>query len=108
MIVRDNDRFVRDVRQVLTVAEVGLRWKDNIAPVAEFRYLESRAPYYLLTTLVEAPLSVLVLRAVNRDTRTIESGCRITWTWDGSYVRVSAMDVVTPASEYDVTLGLVR
>ena len=36
--------FARDVSQILTGAEVGIRWADNVGPLATFRYLASRAP----------------------------------------------------------------
>lgn len=100
--------FSRDVQQILRAAEVGQRWADNIGPVVTFRYLAARAPFDVETKTPGgvAPHAVLVLRAVNRDDATIESGCRVAWKWGRGRVVVSAIDVTDTADEYDVTLGI--
>lgn len=98
----------RDVQQILTAAEVGLRWPDNVGQVVTFRYLATRAPVRVVVSTLAAPLSVFVLRAVNRSTLAIESGCRITWRWGRGTVDVSAIDVSDTAAEYDVTVGILQ
>lgn len=108
MTPREGERFVRDVTQVLDASAIGIRWRDNIGAPIEFRYLASRAPYVVATPLLEAPLGVVVLRAKNRDSLALESGCRVTWTWGRGSLHVSAIDVSDTAAEYDVTIGLVR
>jgi hypothetical protein len=101
-------RFLRDVQQVLRAAEIGLRWADNVGPVATLRYYD---PTNSLTFDVDSsakspPLSIVVLRAENLTDRTIESGCRITWRWGRERIVVEAIDVSAIDDEYDVTLGL--
>lgn len=98
----------RDVVQILTAAEVGMRWADNVGPVATFRYLASRAPIRVVVRGQTQPLAVVVLRAVNRSTLAIESGCRVTWRWGRGTVDVHALDVSDTAVEYDVTIGLLQ
>lgn len=106
MIPRDeaDKAFPRDLRSILRAAEVGLRWADNIGPMASLRYLASRAPIQVATSAM--PHAVLCLRAVNRSTRAVESGCRVTWTTSRMGVQIESLDVSDTAAEYDVTLGL--
>lgn len=110
MKLRDHSspQFARDVRQVLDAATVGMRWADNVGPVATLRYVHADAPIdvRVSTGAGQMPHAVLVLRAVNRTDQTTESGCRITWRWIGHALRVSAIDVSDTADEYDVTLGV--
>lgn len=108
MIPRDGSDaiFARDVRQILRASEVGIRWADNVGPVLTFRYLASRAPVRVATRVRTAPLSVVVLRAENRTTLAIESGCRVTWRWGNGTIDVNSLDVSDPSAEYEVKLGL--
>jgi hypothetical protein len=99
---------LRSVRQVLTAAEVGLRWGDNVGPEITMRYLASRAPIDVATSLRERPRAVLVLEAVNRSDGVSESGCRVVWSWRGSAIRIESIDVSDTSDEYDVTLGVLK
>ncbi len=108
MIPRDGDIGDRDLRQILRAAEIGVQWAHNLGPVASLRYLAARAPIDVRVSTPggQPPHSVHVLRAVNRTDDSIESGCRVTWSWRRGEVRVSAIDVSDTGDEYDVTLGL--
>ena len=110
MIPRDGNDSPRerDMQQILTAAEVGLRWADNVGPVATFRYLATRAPIRVVVSATTKPFAVVVLRAVNRSTLSTESGCRIAWRWGAGTVDVTAIDVIDTAAEYDVTIGVLK
>jgi len=106
-----SDRYLRDVRQILSVADVGLRFGDNVGPVYSFRYLASAAPVDVATGEHGPPLAVVCLAASNRtdSTQGTDTGARIRWQWrGGGVVRVFAVDVSAPADEYDVKIGVWR
>lgn len=98
--------FLRDLRQILTAREGGLRWADQVAPLTTFRYLAATAPHSVRVEASSPPLAVLCLAAKDRTTRAVESGARVTWTWADGSIAVSAIDVAEAAHEYEVTLGL--
>jgi hypothetical protein len=97
------EALLRDVRQILTAKEIGLRWADNVGAEVSFRWANAAVD---VPVKLPTPPAYIVARAVNRTTNAIESGCRITWTYDRGTLSVSAIDVSTPADEYDVILGI--
>ena len=109
------DRFARDVQQILRVEEEGIRWADNVGPVYVFSYLDADAPYLVPTPeLLEEPLGVLCLAAA--DTTTLAngtvSGARVQWRWlpsrTAAQIEIIDVDIPTSASRYTVTLGVLR
>lgn len=70
-----------------------------------FRYLASRAPVDVVVKAKARP-RIVSIEATHRTTLVTESWPRISWTWRGGVVRVSALDVTDTASEYDVTMEL--
>lgn len=103
-------RWVRSVRSILSASEVGIRWADQIHPLALMRYDGDVAPYDVATGAKSRPLAVLCLAATQRaDQATTESGARVIWAWRGGetgMIRVSSIDLSSTTAEYDVTLGV--
>ena len=103
------DKYARDVRQILTGAEVGIRW-DNVGPVVEFEYLDARAPYDILIPLVEKPAAIAWVSA--QDLTSPQSGVdgnmRVRWSWKGGAMTIHDIDVTTTANTYLVRLGILK
>lgn len=112
MKVRDeNDkRFGRDVQNVLRSEEVGIRHADQIGPVLELEYLDSRAPVRVKTSLRETPsrVSVLLAKDLTDPTQGFTSDARVRWSWTAGDLSILDIDVPTPANTYLVTLGVWR
>lgn len=105
----DGGAHARDVRQILTSEEVGLRWADNVGPIVRLRYVHGDAPIDVDAGRLKArPASVIVLRAVHLGDLSEESGCRVRWRWRGRLLRIESIDVSDTSSSYDVELGLLK
>lgn len=94
---REHYAWVEDVRRVLREIE---------GESVRLRYLASRAPIEVSTTLLAKPVEVTVRTAANRATGVVESGLRVSWTWGNGKIKISALDVSDTAEEYDVVLLL--
>lgn len=95
---RAHEAWVRDVAAAIEDAaiEVAFRWNSDSAPVR------------VTTPLTRTPSEVRVARATSDDEATWISGPAITWAFDGRALVVSAIDVLTSSTDYDVTLTVVR
>ncbi len=102
--------FLRDVRQILRVEEIGLRVRDQLCEVITFEYSDARAPIDVAVSTTDAPLAVWCLDVVDTD-RTLPgrmSGRTIDWSWRSGSVRVTDVDVPATANTYYVTVGILR
>ncbi len=102
-------RFLRDVRQILTAAVDGIRWRDNIGPVHRFTWNTANAPVRVAVD-EEAPVAVLCLSAQPSspaDNR-VWSGCAVQWSRSRGDLLIHAIDALDASTDYQVDLGLLR
>ena len=99
--------LIRDLKRILTAREEGLRWTDNIGPIATLRYDSDDAPFDVPIDAKSKPLAVVCLAAVRRDDPAqIQSFARVTWEYVSGKVRVHSISLATVSVTYDVTLGI--
>ena len=103
-------QFLRDVRQILRGTEVGIRWVDNVGPVATLEYVDADAPFDVRVDLKEAPLAVVWVRAqdITTPANGIDGLVRVRWSWVNGMLRIHDIDVTNTSNRYAVTLGLLK
>lgn len=96
-------RFVRDVRRVLTAAEGGLSWEDNVGPVVTYTALGNATDQAV--RLDERPRSVWLVRAVPTTGTGTVTGGAVSWSWSGGTLTVASVSDLDASTTYAVTLG---
>lgn len=102
--------FLRDVRQILRVDEVGLRWGENVCHVRTFRYTDASTGLLVAVPLTSPPLAVRVLDLVDVDRGypTRYGGRAIAWEWRAGAIKVVDVDLPFGSYTYDVTIEILR
>lgn len=101
---RGLSRFVREVRQILTANEGGMRWADNIGPLVTYRALGTAVDTRVKVSVSRAPLAVLCLSAKS-ESGFVNTGNQVGWTWGNGAIVVSSITNLAGV-EYEITLGL--
>lgn len=99
----------RDVRQILTAAEVGLVWSDNIGPTHMFTYVDDLAPYTIPMPSSGEP-AIVFARVLDAATGRRRSSAQVEWevSADGRSLVIYSVAVADGSTEYEVTLLMVR